>query len=95
MIFTTTFLRSLPGIREDKVNDLEKLVGTEPIEFQEAAQRYIERYPDRIGEVARFAVSLCLFHNLSASSLWNTDAATQQHIDICWNALKAVADSER
>ena len=58
-MITVAFLRTLPGLCSDHLNDLAELVGeTTPLDPAATVAAYLDRYPNRIGGVARVAMVL-------------------------------------
>ena len=58
-MITVAFLRTLPGLCKDHLDNLAELVGeTTPLEPAATVAAYLDRYPNRIGGVARVAMVL-------------------------------------
>jgi len=65
-VITVAFLRTLPGLCKDRLDNLAELVGeTTPLDPAATVAAYLDRYPDRIGHVARVAMVLTVLRGKS------------------------------
>ena len=65
-MITVAFLRTLPGLCKRHLDNLAELVGeTTPLEPAATVATYLDRYPNRIGGVARVAMVLTVLRGKS------------------------------
>ena len=71
MKITIALLRTLPGLDDNFLHDLDQIIGSEPIEFRESMERYTANHPEQVNDVVSATMALCLFFRQDKAWIWD------------------------